>query len=159
MKKNTLLSFLYALGAIAVISGLYSFTTASITKLNDEYQPKWENLKVLPQDISKDSLMSLMKGYNKALGVDCTHCHTPRKDDPSKLNFADESKKEKHITRGMIAMTHEINENHFKPYYPDPKPNIATDVSCVMCHRGTSNPKEYLQNLGSLFPMSEVEKE
>lgn len=157
MKKNKLLSFLYALCAIAVISGLYSFTTSSIIKYSGEYQPRWENLKVLPQDISKDSLNNLMKGYNKSLGVDCTHCHTPKEDDPTKLDFADDSKKEKHIARGMITMTHDVNENHFKPYYSDPKPRTATDVTCVMCHRGTANPKEYLENLGALFPMSDKE--
>lgn len=155
MKTNKALSFLYALVAVAIISGLYSFTTASITNYNEDYQPKWENLKVLPQDISKDSLMSLMKGYNVALGVKCSHCHTPSKEDPSKLDFTDESKKEKHITRGMIAMTHEINENHFKAYLPEPKPKMATDVSCVMCHRGTAKPKEYLEGLGSLFHKEE----
>lgn len=159
MMKNKLLSFIYALGAIAIISGLYSFTTSSITKYSGEYQPKWENLKVLPQDISKDSLTNLMKGYNKSLGVKCTYCHIPKEEDPSKLDFADDSKQEKHIARGMITMTHEINENHFKPYYPDPKPNIATDVSCVMCHRGVAKPKEYLENLGALYQMSEEDKE
>lgn len=156
MKKHQLLSFVYTILAVAVISGLYSFTTVSITNYKQkEYQPKWENLKVLPQDITKDSLMSLMKGYNAALGVKCTHCHTPSKEDPSKLDFAEESLQAKHITRGMIAMTHEINENHFKAYYPDPKPKMATDVSCVMCHRGVAKPKEYLESLGSLFPKEE----
>lgn len=158
MKVNKLLSFLYALGAILAISALYSFTTNSITKYNEGYVPKWENLKVLPQDISKDSLDALMKGYNKSLGVKCTHCHIPKEDDPTKLDFASDSKMGKNITRGMIQMTNELNENYFKPYYPDPKPHTVTDVSCVMCHRGTAKPKEYLENLGALFPMLEENK-
>lgn len=157
MKAKKILSFFYALGAILAISALYSFTTSSITKYNADYVPKWENLKVLPQDISADSLNALMKGYNKSLGVKCTHCHIPKESDPSKLDFASDSKMEKNITRGMIQMTNELNEKYFKPYYPDPKPNSVTDVSCVMCHRGTAKPKEYLENLGTLFPMPDKE--
>jgi len=156
MKLKKLVSVVYALGTFIIISGLYSFTTSSITKHSDFYQPKWQNLKVLPQDISKDSLMDLMKGYNKSLGVKCSHCHVPSKEDPSKMDFADDSKLEKNITRGMIQMTHTINEDFFKPYYPDPKPGQVTDVSCVMCHRGTAKPKEYLQNIGSLFEAIET---
>ncbi len=159
MKFKNLLSLLYTLGAILVIAITYSFTTASIEKIGKEYQPKWQNLKVLPQDISKDSLMNLMEGYNKALGVKCSHCHAPSKNEPRKLDFADDSKMAKNIARGMIKMTHDINENYFKPYYPDPKPTHATDVSCVMCHRGTAKPKEYLENISSLYPVKETKEE
>lgn len=158
MKKNKLVNFLYGLIAIAAIFGLYSFTTNSFSDYTGEYQPKWENLKVLPQDISKDSLNALMEGYNASLGVKCSHCHTPKKDDPSELDFADDSKMAKIIARGMIEMTHDINEKYFKPHYPDPKPDRVTDVSCVMCHRGTAKPKEYLENVGGLFPTLDVEK-
>lgn len=155
--KNRLLNFSMGVAAIAVIMGLYSFTTKTITGSGDDYQPRWENLKVLPQNISKDSLMNLMEGYNIALGVKCSHCHAPKKDDPSKLDFADDSVMAKNIARGMIQMTHDINDNYFKPYYPDPKPHAVTDVSCVMCHQGTAKPKAYLEGLGKLFP--HVEKE
>lgn len=155
MKTNKLVSLLYGLGALVVVIGLFSFTAFSEADYSGEYQPVWENLKVLPQDISKDSLMDLMKGYNVALGVKCSHCHIPAKDDPTKMDFADDSKMAKNIARGMIQMTHEINENYFKPYYPDPKPHAVTDVSCVMCHRGTAKPKEYLEGLGFLYPKAE----
>lgn len=152
MKKTKLQNFLLGVAALAVIMGLYSFTTKTLSNYGGEYQPRWENLKVLPQDISKDSLMNLMEGYNVALGVKCSHCHSPKKDDPSKFDFADDSKMAKNIARGMIQMTHEINDNYFKPYYPDPKPHAVTDVSCVLCHRGAAKPNDYLKNLGSMFP-------
>lgn len=155
--KNKLINFSLGIASIAVIMGLYSFTTKTISGFGDDYQPRWENLKVLPQNISKDSLMNLMEGYNISLGVKCSHCHTPKKDDPSKLDFADDSKMSKIIARGMIEMTHDINTNYFKPHYPDPKPQTVTDVSCVMCHQGTAKPKAYLEGLGKLFPY--VEKE
>lgn len=137
---------------IVLIMGLYSFTTKTISNFGDDYQPRWENLKVLPQNISKDSLMNLMEGYNIALGVKCSHCHSPKKGDPLKFDFADDSKMAKIIARGMIQMTDGINDTYFKPHYPEPKPHSVTDVSCVMCHRGTAKPKSYLENLGNLFP-------
>lgn len=157
MLKKNLLSGILFLGLIAVIGGLYSFTTKAITNYT-ETQPQWQNLKVLPQDISKDSLEHLMKVYSKALGVNCSYCHSPREDNPQRLDFADESKTEKHIARAMINMTDEINEKYFKPHYPDPKPHQAMDVSCVMCHRGNPKPKQYLENIGTMFPSLELEK-
>lgn len=158
MKKNKFVSFLFGAGALMAVIGLFSFTEFIETDYSGEYQPAWENLKVLPQNISKDSLMDLMKGYNVALGVKCSHCHVPDKNDPKKMNFADDTKMAKNIARGMIHMTHEINENYFKPYYPDPKPHMVTDVSCVMCHRGTAKPKGYLEGLGFLYPKTEKDK-
>lgn len=157
MMKKSLISTILFLSFIVVLGFLYSFTTQAISNYN-ETQPKWQNLKVLPQDISKDSLTHLMKVYSKSLGVNCSHCHAPSKENPEKLDFADESKTEKHIARGMISMTDEINEKYFKPHYPDPKPHQAMDVSCVMCHRGTAKPKQYLEGIGSMFPTLELEK-
>lgn len=133
-----------------MLGAFYAFTTNTVTR--SQNPPDWENLKVLPQDISKDSLIGLMKGYEKALGVNCSFCHAPRKDNPNKLDFASDAKVKKKIARGMIKMVHEINANYFRPHYPDPKPAMVTDVSCVMCHRGTNNPKEYLQGVGTLYP-------
>lgn len=158
MKLKNLLSVFYIIGFMGLLGVFYSFSTKAITSFNSDNQPKWENLKVLPQDISKDSLFHLMETYSMSLGVKCSYCHIPRKDDPKKLDFGDDSKMTKHITRGMIQMTDKINEDFFKPYYPDPKPDKVTDVSCVMCHRGTAKPKSYLENMGSLFPKIEKEQ-
>ncbi len=140
------------LAFLGVIGGLYAFTTGEISKHSGPNQTEWENLKVLPQDISKDSLKHLMDTYSKSLGVKCSFCHAPREDNPKKLDFASDKKIHKLIARGMIKMTNDINENYFKPHYPDPKPAQVTDVTCVMCHRGSPNPKKYLQNVGSLYP-------
>lgn len=151
MKTKKLLSFIYFLGWIGVIGILYAFTTKTMENFKDHNQPKWENLKVLPQDISKDSLEGLMKEYSVSLGVNCSHCHIAKKDDPEKLDFPADDKMEKEVARGMIKMTDMLNEHHFKPYYPDPKPVQVTDVSCVMCHRGNANPKKYLEGIGNIY--------
>lgn len=127
------------------------FNIATQAESSSSSGPEWENLKVLPQDISKDSLENLMEGYTIALAVKCNYCHVPRKDNPEKLDFASDDKIEKEIARGMITMTQEINEKYFKPHFPDPKPEKVEVVNCVLCHRGTSNPELYLSKMGSMY--------
>src|SRR5699024_4836331 len=153
------ISGLYALAFIGMIGGLYAVTTTAISDRLENAQPHWENLKVLPQDISKDSLEHLMKGYAKSLGVRCSFCHAPRKDNPKKLDFPSDKKMHKKIARGMIEMTNAINADYFRPHYPDPKPQQVTDVKCIMCHRGNPNPKRYLKGVQSLYPQADSEKE
>ena len=159
MNLNKLTLPFLLLGLLIVSLLYYSFTT---TKEDSTYTviapPHWENLKVLPQDISKDSLFGLMKGYSKSLGVQCNFCHVPKEDDPKKLDFPKDSKIQKEIARGMITMTNEINENYFKPHYPDPKPTQVSDVQCIMCHRGNSNPEEYLGDVGTFYQPKKREK-
>ncbi len=157
MKK--IRTIFYCIAVIGTGFAFYSFTSTALSDKSVEVQSEWENLKVLPQDITKDSLMGLMKSYTKSLGVRCDYCHLPRKDRPDKLNFPDDSKRTKLIARGMIEMTHAINENYFKPYYPDPKPETVTDVSCLTCHRGNPNPKKYLEGVGSLYPKKKTDQQ
>ena len=148
MKNNVSLFLLIAVMAI----GLMAFNSfESDTSTYYEPQPTWKNLKVLPQNISKDSLFGLMDNYSLSLGVKCSHCHVPQKKDPTKLDFASDEKIEKHIARGMITMTNEINENYFKPHFPDPKPAQVYVADCVMCHRGNPNPKAYLSNMEKMY--------
>ncbi len=149
MKSSKSHVFLGYLAITAMIGCLYAFTanTNRIYKASAE-NVAWQNLKVLPQNISKDSLHSLMKGYSIALGVDCKFCHTPQKNDASKLDFAADGKIEKEIARGMIKMTDDINRVYFLPHKKDPKPTQTYDVSCITCHRGNPNPEEYLNHVG-----------
>lgn len=154
MKKSVaFLSFLLII--IFLVSSAFSSYDSNYAVY--EPQPSWKNLKVLPQDISKDSLFGLMENYSISLGVKCSHCHISRKDDPTKLDFASDAKIEKEITRGMIVMTNEINENYFKPYFPDPKPARVYTADCVMCHRGTANPRKYLSNMEKMYELIKPE--
>ncbi len=145
------LSVIMSLGFICLMMMFYAFKSNTISESNYLPQTKWKNLKVLPQNISKDSLNHLMTGFTNALDVDCNYCHAPKKDNPTKLDFASDDKIEKEIARGMIKMTNEINKNYFQPYFPDPKPDQVYVVNCVMCHRGTSNPEKYLSKMGTMY--------
>ncbi|SEG37754.1 Photosynthetic reaction center cytochrome C subunit [Halpernia humi] len=154
MKTSKLKAILSSMGFLAIIGIVIIFTTNS-TKLYKpvkETQSEWKNLKVLPQNISEDSLHFVMKTFSNSLGVNCAYCHAARADDPQKLDFASDAKKSKLIARGMLEMTDDINSKYFLPHAPDPKPKQVTMVYCITCHRGQKNPTEYLQDVSKMIP-------
>jgi hypothetical protein len=89
--------------------------------------PAPSNLKVLPSDIEPQRLMGMMRNVSAALGVQCTHCHTPP-------NMASDEKPEKEVARGMIKMVQNIRE-HGGEFAPDGR---ADKVGCWTCHRGSA---------------------
>ncbi|MDR0794362.1 MAG: c-type cytochrome [Chitinophagaceae bacterium] len=104
-------------------------------------QQPGHNFKVLPQNISRDSLTGLMRGYSRALGVKCDFCHARNTTgDTTKLNFASDDKKEKGYARHMMVMTSEINKNYFN-FMQSAQPDTIQMVKCVTCHRGKSEPE------------------
>lgn len=154
MKTSQFKSILSYCGFVAIIVVVITFTTNS-TKLYKpvkETQSEWKNLKVLPQNISEDSLNFIMRTFNTSLGVRCNYCHAAKADDATKLNFASDTKKSKLIARGMLEMTNDINSKYFLPHAPDPKPKQVTMVYCITCHRGNTNPTEYMQDLSKMIP-------
>src|SRR3954464_2350850 len=98
--------------------------------------PPYKNLKVLPQDITRENLISTMKFFSQSLGVRCTNCHVGEEGKPlSTFDFASDAKKDKLTARKMLAMVHRINEQDFG----------VTDfskvkVTCFTCHRGAKKP-------------------
>lgn len=151
--KSKSISVLMGLGVIIIVFQSYGFTPKEPSAEGDMVQPKWANLKVLPKDITKDSLMYLMHGYENALSVGCDYCHAPRKDNPAKLDFASDDKVEKEIAREMMKMTAEINAKYFHTKGSDAKADNVFVINCVMCHRGAANPKEYLSKMGTMYKM------
>lgn len=150
LRKKSI-SVIMSIGLLFLMMLLYAFKAKTNTEDRYQPQPKWKNLKVLPENISKDSLDHLMEGYTNALSVKCNYCHAPQKDNPNKLDFASDDKIEKEIARGMIKMTNDLNKNYFQPHFPDPKPAQVNVVNCVMCHRGASNPEKYLSQMGTMY--------
>ncbi|MTG96589.1 MULTISPECIES: c-type cytochrome [Myroides] len=134
------------LGLGLVIVGatiLLAFNNKTTITESTKEQSEWKNLKVLPADISNDSLKGLMKGYNEALGVKCSYCHA-QIEGSDKLDFADDSKKEKEFTRHMIVMTRKINAENFN-WQNAAEPEKIDVVSCAMCHRGSPQPSKDLK--------------
>ncbi len=106
--------------------------------------PAPTNLKVLPKNLSGQQVHEIMDQWEGALGAHCNTCHTP---DPNniapngrpRLNFADDSKKEKATARLMFTMTEEINRNYIAKIDSSGAP-----VTCGTCHRGHLGPEPFV---------------
>ena len=100
---------------------------------------KERNLKVLPKDISDADLDSVMKGYSKALNVDCDFCHAENKT-KTDIDFASDGKPEKEITRILMKLTAAVNKDYFD-YTIVYKAGETMAVSCYTCHDGFPRPE------------------
>jgi hypothetical protein len=98
------------------------------------------NLKVLPKDISKDSLDHVMHNFTAALGVHCNFCHV-RNNASNSMDFASDDKEEKNIARYMMNMTAGINKTYFNSENST-QPDTISVVRCFTCHRGNPHPDE-----------------
>ena len=121
MKK----SILVIVVCLISVFGFQAFTTL--------HQPRFQNLQILPKDISKDGLDSVMHFFTASLGVHCTYCH---QGDPAtrKMDFASDAKPEKLIARKMMLMNIDINKNHFQQIaeaMDSGKMEMTTDTSTV----------------------------
>lgn len=99
---------------------------------------KFTNLKVLPKNMTKDDLISTMRGFSVGLGVRCNYCHASVDSTKGRgLNFASDAKNEKLIARTMMSMVTTINTKLV------PKSGIKSpaQVGCVTCHHGVQKPQ------------------
>ena len=98
----------------------------------------FKNLQVLPKDISKDSLDTIMHHFTKALGVRCNFCHTMGN---GKMDFASDEKEEKGVARYMIKMAAGINSTYFN-FEKSTRPDTINVVKCITCHHGNPHHDE-----------------
>jgi hypothetical protein len=75
-------------------------------------EPKFQNLKVLPADISEHDLDSVMHHFSQSLGVKCNFCHVFVEAE-KKMNFVSDEKPEKETARYMMLMSIDINKKYF----------------------------------------------
>ncbi|MDP2480416.1 MAG: c-type cytochrome [Candidatus Palauibacterales bacterium] len=124
----------------AVASPLFPAST-----LRAQIPSKFENLKVLPKDISRDSLVSVMRGFALGLGVRCQFCHVGKEGQPfSKWNFKSDDKAAKRKARFMLRMVDYLNRERL-PTLPARADASREDppvtVTCRTCHRGIPVPR------------------
>ncbi len=97
---------------------------------------QFTNLKVLPKDVGKRQLMSIMKDFSSALGVNCTHCHVEKTPgDRNTIDWASDALEPKKVARGMMTMVAGINKD-LLPAAGEPN----AQVRCMTCHRGLPDP-------------------
>ena len=104
-------------------------------------QQPYENLKFFSKDLPRDSLLSIMRGFTYALGVNCAYCHVeeppaqpggrPRMRPPL------DDKVEKLKARFMLAMVDTLNRVTLAAI---PQRHAGVTVNCVTCHRGSPIP-------------------
>lgn len=127
--------------------------------------PPFQNLQVLPEDIPRQELIDTMKGFTRALGVRCNHCHVGEGDDLRNYDFPADAKHEKRAARVMIEMVQAINRDflprveaiegdheagHAERQAPGHAEGHAAGhggahevarVTCMTCHRGQPEPR------------------
>lgn len=106
---------------------------------------KFENLKVFPKDIPRDSLLGIMRGFTTALGVNCQFCHVtepapagapgPRE----RLRPALDDKQTKLTARFMLHMVRSLNDSVLPAL--DKRHTPAIRITCATCHHGSPLPQ------------------
>jgi len=119
--------------SVLIWAGSLLIIQASFAQASD----KLENIQVLPKDISKKELVTIMKSFTNALGKRCQFCHVPN--GPDDFNFPSDEKSEKKIARSMILMTKAINDEYLKKMPITDEPRIS--VTCATCHHSQPRPQ------------------
>lgn len=101
---------------------------------------KFNNLKVLPKDISQQDLIDMMAGFTRALGVRCTHCHVGEAGMRfSEYDFESDEKDTKRKAREMIRMVSDLNDKYLGAL--DHRADPPLRIECATCHRGATVPR------------------
>ena len=94
-----------------------------------------QNLQVLPQSLSTDSVFNLMLNVADGLGVTCGFCHVGGDNRTwDSTNFAADVKPTKVAARAMFAMLERLNGD-LASIVPPGQSRQA--ITCITCHRGS----------------------
>ena len=131
---NRFVSFRRTLAALLIAGAV-----AAPVRAQMEHET-YTNLKVLPKDIAPEQLHEMMRGFTRALGVRCVHCHVGQEGQPFKPGaFALDDKPTKLKARVMIQMTQDLNEKYLTMLPTRSTPPVG--VQCITCHRGATTPR------------------
>jgi len=123
---------------IAVVATLALFVIIGIAASRPP-EEKFQNLKVLPKNISDQTLDKVMNEFSKALGVECKFCHVQV--DSTNWDMASDQKPEKSVARKMIKMSNKINKDFFKAKTKYGEEEAVLEIRCVTCHHGEPHPE------------------
>jgi hypothetical protein len=103
--------------------------------------PAFKNLKVLPDNISRDDLRKLMRQFTGDLGVECEFCHTAADPVTKREDRASDANPAKETARFMIQMTGDLNDRYLAEM---PDRRYADPITCGTCHRGEKHPSIFV---------------
>jgi len=123
------------------MGSLFVLTTALATRAQQSPIPqKFTNLQVLPKDISRAELVTLMRGFSGQTGSRCSHCHLGEENqDLSEYDFASDARPLKAVARKMMLMLRAINGPLLEGVGTPAAPGVSK-VTCFTCHRGAKKP-------------------
>jgi len=127
------------------MTGLY--LALSLISLDAQIPDSFTNLKVLPRNIARDSLIQIMRGFSLSLNVRCQYCHVGG-DGQSfvGVEFAKDDDPDKRTARFMLRMVDSLNRAVL-PKIPDLGGRAPLRVECKTCHRGAARPFLLTQRL------------
>lgn len=120
---------------------LVGLLLSAATTATAQFPPKaLTNLKVFPAEVPVDSLLEVMAGFTRALGVRCTYCHEGRESQPlDSIDFASDARPAKQKARAMLRMVAAINSEHLAGLANRRSP--LASVQCFTCHHGLAVPR------------------
>lgn len=145
----------YTILAAVLVLGCTTVHDSTVPRAAAPPPSDFQNLLVLPRDISHDDLIATMRGFNRSLGVKCNFCHVVTTTEPKQeFNFPSDEKEEKRIARVMLQMTQQINgpwlarveqaeghEHDHSAAEAEVSGEKGPRVTCWTCHRGREEPE------------------
>jgi hypothetical protein len=134
--------------SLLFVAIVLALTVAAQSNAQGVGQPR--NLQVLPTDLSRDSVVKLMRfEVASGLGVTCGFCHGAPGVPFDSIDFASDDKQAKRTAREMMRMLARIN-NELLPAVPG-RGTPPLQVSCITCHRGATRPLMLEDTLGTIL--------
>ena len=122
------------------------FAAPTVAQIPDEFQ----NLRFLPTDISRDSLIGIMRGFSFALGVRCQYCHVGGDGISFEgVEFHKDDDPDKRKARFMLRLVANLN-SQVLPLIPE-RDEPPMQIQCKTCHRGLAKPVLLTQVLSSVL--------
>lgn len=135
--------------AVLLLSAYAPGPTQPVASPASADSSEWENLHVLPDTLSRDALMGIMRGFTDALGVRCDHCHARGDEGPP--DFPSDVNPAKDIARDMMRMTWQVNTETL-PAIDGLREAEGMRVTCYTCHRGAPHPATMPSDEGDEAP-------
>lgn len=114
---------------------------ASAAPADAQIPDSFTNLQVLDEDLPRDSLTQIMRGFAFSLGVRCEHCHVMGEGGSFQgANFAADDKLAKQRARFMLRLVDQLNGPLLADLPMEAGSSPPVRVECKTCHRGRPKP-------------------
>ena len=134
-------------GRVLVCAGVGLLIAAASAHAQGKFPPEsLKNVQAMPEGTTVKQVVETMRGFTRALGVRCTHCHVGTEGQALEtMDFAADTKPTKKTARQMIRMLQAINGEHLARLAERADPKVT--VSCATCHRGITRPRSLIDEL------------